>query len=174
MHSQRPLVGVLPDRTLMKFSAQEEYGLRCLLQLGRLGPGASVTIQEISKLEKLSPPYVAKMMRQLRKHGFVQSVRGQTGGYALARRPREIVIGDVLAALGGRLFHEDFCNRYSGQDALCTHNVDCSIRSLWSAVQVSVDRVVMKTTLGDLLGTEEETREHGVELAAEQSKAAAH
>lgn len=140
----------------MKFTSQEEYGLRCLLQLSRRGPGASMTIPEISAAEGLSVPYVAKLVRILRQDGFVKSSRGQSGGYTLTRTPEQIVVGDVLAALGGRIFDGDTCERYHGTEDMCTHAIDCSIRSLWQAVQREVDQVLSKTTLQDLLGTEEQ------------------
>ena len=65
----------------MKLSAQEEYGLRCLLQMASRGNEASLSIPEISRAEGLSVPNVAKLMRLLRIAGFVKSVRGQSGGY---------------------------------------------------------------------------------------------
>ena len=141
----------------MKFSAQEEYGLRCLLQIGRQAEKGSLTIPEISSAEGLSAPYVAKLMRLLRQGGFVQSTRGQAGGYVLSRPPEQIVIGEVLALLGGRFYEPEFCERYPGNEEICTHTVDCSVRSLWSAVQDVIDRVLSKTTLQDLLGNEQET-----------------
>lgn len=140
----------------MKFSSQEEYGLRCLLQLSRRGPSASMTIPEISAAEGLSVPYVAKLVRILRQDGFVKSSRGQSGGYTLTRSPAQIVVGDVLAALGGRIFDSETCERYPGAEDMCTHAIDCSIRSLWQAVQREVDEVLSKNTLQDLLGSEQE------------------
>jgi len=140
----------------MKFSAQEEYGLRCLLQLARRGAGASLTIPEIAAAEGLSVPYVAKLVRVLRQDGFVKSSRGQSGGYALTRTPDRIVAGDVLNALGGRIFDSETCGRYPGSEDMCTHTIDCSIRSLWQAVQREVDQVLRRTTLQDLISSEEE------------------
>ena len=61
----------------MKLSSQEEYGLRCLLQLARAGEGASLTIAEMSEREGISAPNVAKIMRILRRAGLVKSTRGQ-------------------------------------------------------------------------------------------------
>jgi Rrf2 family protein len=83
----------------MKLSTQEEYGLRCLAQIARHGWGASLTIAQISQLEGISVPNVAKVMRLLRRGGFVRSTRGQAGGYSLARPIEETVVGDVLAGL---------------------------------------------------------------------------
>ncbi len=142
----------------MKLSAQEEYGLRCLLEIGRKGQGGSLTIPEISRAEGISNHYVAKLMRLLRTGGFVTSARGQAGGYTLARPTRQINIGEVLAYLGGRLFEPGFCETHSGSENCCTHSVDCSIRSLWRGVQVVVDQVLSKTSLEDLLGNEQATR----------------
>jgi Rrf2 family protein len=138
----------------MKLSSQEEYGLRCLLQVARHDPERSLTIPEIARIEGLSIPHVAKLMRLLRRGGFVKSVRGQAGGYNLARAPNQINIGEVLAWLGGRLFEPGFCTIHSGMAKLCTHSVDCSIRSLWQSVQFVVDQVLGKVTLNDLLGGE--------------------
>ena len=138
----------------MKLSSQEEYGLRCLLQVARHDPEGSITIPEIAGLEGLSIPHVAKLMRQLRRGGFVKSVRGQAGGYQLARTPDRINVGEVLAWLGGRLFEPSFCTIHSGMAKLCTHTVDCSIRSLWQSVQHVVDQVLGRVTLSGLLGGE--------------------
>ena len=135
----------------MKLSAQEEYGLRCLLHLARCGDGDSLTIPEISRAEGLSVPNVAKLMRLLRMGGLVQSARGQSGGYTLARPAREITVAAVLDLLGGPLFGPSFCERHSGKEKVCTHSVDCSLRSLWSSVQVILGEILERTSLADLL-----------------------
>jgi len=140
----------------MKFSAQEEYGLRCLLQIARLGPDASMTIPEISRIEGMTPTHVAKLLMILRKEGFINSTRGQQGGYTLARPADQIPVGEVLEALGGKLYDEEFCTRHGGVSRLCTHAVDCSVRSLWQVIQSAVDNVVNRITLADLL-TQKET-----------------
>ena len=141
----------------MKFSSQEEYGLRCLLRIARDGGPTGLTIPEISEAEGISSFYVAKLLRVLRRGGLLKSSRGKIGGYSLARPPQQIVVGEALAILGGRLFESDFCTDHSGAAKTCTSSVDCSIRSLWQAVQQMVDRVLSKTTVADLLGSEHET-----------------
>jgi Rrf2 family protein len=140
----------------MKLTSQEEYGLRCLLRVGRAGEGTSLTIPELSRAEGISEPNVAKMMRILRRGGFVKSTRGQSGGYALSRPAGEIVVGHALAALGGRLYEPAFCEGHAGIELSCTHMPDCSIRSVWRMVQHAVDQVLGKITLKDLLKSEPE------------------
>jgi Rrf2 family protein len=141
----------------MKLSAHEEYGLRCLLRIGLAGQDESLTIPEISQAEALSPAYAAKLLRILRRGGFITSARGKAGGYTLSRPAGQIAIGDVMGVLGGRLFEsKHFCNEHAGQTPVCTRSVDCSVRSLWHAVQSAVDDVLSKTTLQDLLRSEGE------------------
>ncbi|WP_031499358.1 RrF2 family transcriptional regulator [Bryobacter aggregatus] len=138
----------------MKLSAQEEYGLRCLLRMASRGDEASLSIPEISRAEALSVPNVAKLMRLLRMAGFVKSVRGQAGGYTLAKPAKQIYLGDVLESLGGKLFGAKFCVRHSGLNLVCVHNPDCSLRSLWIALQAMFERVLLNVTLADLLQSE--------------------
>jgi Rrf2 family protein len=136
----------------MKFSAQEEYGLRCLLQLGMQGEGGSLTIAELSQREGISVPNVAKMMRVMRRAGFVKSTRGKDGGYTLARAAADMPVSEILASLGGRLYEPGFCERHAGLEQVCAHETGCSIRSLWQRVQLAVDQVIGHLTLADLLG----------------------
>ncbi|MCG9895818.1 MAG: Rrf2 family transcriptional regulator [Fimbriimonadaceae bacterium] len=135
----------------MKFSAQEEYGLRCLLAVARQGDQASLTIPEISRMEGLTPSHVAKLMAILRKSGFVRSTRGQLGGYQLGMAPEKMIVKDVLESLGGRLYGDGFCERHSGIEPECVHEGDCLLRPLWLQVQHAVDVVLVRYTVADLL-----------------------
>ena len=158
----------------MKFSSQEEYGLRCLLQLARKGPGASMSIPEISGAERLSQAYVAKLLRILRMNGFVESVRGQEGGYTLARSVQEIVLSDVLAALCGRFYKPGFCDNFSGTEETCTHTFSCSIRPLWRRVQTAIDSVLGSTTLADLMTADTESQRPPARVPREKVGLPAH
>jgi len=135
----------------MKITAQEEYGLRILLRIARYGISDGITILEISKAEGLSTHNVGKLCRILRLGGLVKSTRGQFGGYTLAVPADEIYLDTVIETLGGRLFEKKFCDDHSGVLNLCTNSVDCSIRSVWQIVQGSIDQVLGKLTLKNLI-----------------------
>ena len=139
----------------MKISAKEEYGLRILLCIARNKGDAGMTISQISEKEGLSHQNVAKLCRVLRLSGLINSNRGQQGGYTLSKPADQIVVGDILNVLDGKLFDQDFCMDHSGMPKLCTNSVDCSIRSLWRIVQHSVDNVLNNLTLKDLISSEE-------------------
>jgi Rrf2 family protein len=139
----------------MRLTAQEEYGLRCLLQVAR-GPEGSVTTPEIAEREGLSQAHVHKLMGLLRRAGLVESVRGRKGGYQLARPAEQINVGAALAGLGDRLYSTGFCGQHTGNERTCVRNADCSIRSLWIAVDQAVQRALQKMQLTDLLRSEPE------------------
>ena len=139
----------------MKLTSHEEYGLRCLIRLGQKGPSGKLTIPEISNAEGISEAYAGKLLRMLRLGGFVVAARGM-GGYSLAHPASRIILSDVMAVLGGRLFEGNFCETHPGQLKSCIRLADCSVRVLWRALQEAVDDVLSKTTLQDLLFTEQQ------------------
>src|SRR5262245_41677543 len=151
----------------MKLTSQEEYGLRCILSLARQEKLAvlegsfgrpSSTIAQIAEREGLSAEYVGKLMGVLTRAGLVESVRGRNGGYRLSRPPAEICVSEALAALGGKLYRPaETCDRFSGELSFCVHSPTCSIRSLWSGLQLMIDYVLSRTTLEDLVSTSEGT-----------------
>lgn len=154
----------------MKFNSQEEYGLRLLLRIGKDSSENGMTIPELSDQEKLSEANVGKILRLLRLAGFVESSRGQTGGYKLSRPASEILVGDVLTSLGGKLYESSFCDLHAGVENICTNSIDCSIRSLWKTVQTMLDGLLSKITLQDLLGSEEQVEILVTNLSEELEK----
>ncbi len=138
----------------MQLSAQEEYGLRCLLQVARQSGGVPLTIHAIAESEGLSPEYGAKLMRALRQAELVTSTRGAAGGYRLARPAEQIDAWQVIFALGGSFFPDEFCDTHPGQLRDCVHTVDCSIRGLWRRVEGAIRQVLENVSLADLLQDE--------------------
>jgi len=140
----------------MKFSTQEEYGMRLLLRIAKSDSPTGLTIPEISELEGISVSNAGKILRILRLAGFIESARGQTGGYKLNMPADQIIVSDVMTELGGKLYESDFCDLHAGIENICTNSIDCSIRSLWKTVQTLLDDVLSKISLQDLLGKEED------------------
>jgi Rrf2 family protein len=137
----------------MKFSAQEEYGLRCLLAIARSSCG-SATIPEISRQESLSESHVAKLLMILRKEGFVDSTRGHSGGYSLSKPAEQLMVGDVLSALGGRLYDDEYCGKHGGLADECVHGTGCALSNLWNSVQEAVDNVIYRVSLKNLIDSD--------------------
>jgi Rrf2 family protein len=138
----------------MQLLAQEEYGLRCLLELSRHASPRPLTIHEIARAEGLSPDYAAKLLRELRRGGLVESTRGAAGGYRLARPADAITVWDAIEVLGSPLFPENFCACHAGRREACVRGSDCALRAMWRRVDSAVRDVLSGISLGDLLRSE--------------------
>ena len=138
----------------MKITAQDEYGLRIILRIARQNENEGLSIPQLSGIEGISHANVAKLTRILRMAGFINSTKGYMGGYVLAKPANQIIVSDVLKSLGGSLYDDDFCVKHTGVLNLCTNSIDCSIRSLWKTVQYSIEQILEKITLKDLIGSE--------------------
>ena len=134
----------------MKVTAQEEYGLRCMLQLAAW-PGGPLAVGDIARHEGLSDAYVEKLLRILSRAGLTRSHRGVRGGYTLTRPPQRISLGDVVRALGGIQTPDDICHRYTGNLKTCIHGEDCSIRLVWEGISTYVWQVLDGITISQLL-----------------------
>jgi Rrf2 family protein len=140
----------------MKITAQEEFGLRCLLRLAQVTDGQSLTLPDIASGEGLSVPYAAKLLAVLRQAGLIESVRGRSGGYRLARPPEQIALGSLLLTLGEPLFDEpSYCQRHAapGSDS-CVHQEGCTLRALWQTLEHWMRGTLNQITLADLLQSE--------------------
>ena len=138
----------------MKISAQEEYGLRCLLQLARAdAAGDSLNLAQIAGLEGISVANAGKLMWILTKAGLVLSQRGTKGGYHLARPAAEIHLNEVIRVLDGERV-DSHCKSYAGVLDACVHTGDCGIRPVIVELHQIVDNALSGITLSQLLGDE--------------------
>lgn len=138
----------------MKISAQEEYGLRCLVQLANLGEKQSLTLPQIAEMEGISVANAGKLMWLLNKAGFVSATRGTKGGYSLSRPSSEIYLSEVIKVL-----EEDeigsHCESYKGVLDSCVHKGDCGIRSVIVGLHEVVEHALSQITLAQLIGSEQ-------------------
>ena len=137
----------------MKISAQEEYGLRCLVQLATLDDGESLTLPQIAEREGISQANAGKLMWLLNKAGFVSAIRGTKGGYSLARAAGEIHLNEVIKVLDEDVLSKH-CESYTGILDSCVHKGDCGIRPVIVGLHEIVENALSQITLAQLVGTE--------------------
>ncbi|MGQ0542627.1 MAG: RrF2 family transcriptional regulator [Blastocatellia bacterium] len=137
----------------MKISAQEEYGLRCLVQLANLNAGDSLTLPQIAEREGISTANAGKLMWLLNKAGFVNSTRGTKGGYFLARSADEIKLNEIIKVLDEDVMAKH-CDSYTGVLDSCVHHGDCGIRPVIVGLHEIVENALSRITLAQLVGTE--------------------
>ena len=141
----------------MRITAQDEYGLRCLVQIASQPPGQNMNAHEIAKKEGISLPYANKILNTLKKKGLVESIRGIKGGFRLIRDKKDITVGEVMEALNQTLFPPEFCNWYSGQESKCVHyKGSCCIRPMWSMLSDHIVSILKQISFDDIVGKKEE------------------
>jgi Rrf2 family protein len=137
----------------MKISAQEEYGLRCLVQLANLNDGESLTLPQIAEREGISTANAGKLMWLLNKAGFVQSTRGTKGGYFLSRPATDIRLSEIIKVLDEDVLNKH-CESYTGVLDACVHKGDCGIRPVIVGLHEIVEHALSQLTLSQLVGDE--------------------
>jgi Rrf2 family nitric oxide-sensitive transcriptional repressor len=118
-----------------------------LWALARLEGQHFVLLSELARTQHVSGSYLAKVFQQLSHAGLVRAVRGKRGGYALARPPVDITIGDVVRAL------EVDAPMYQclAQERCCEAKLDCLLVRVFAEAEQQMYAVLDKTTLADLL-----------------------
>jgi Rrf2 family protein len=86
----------------MKRSAKAQYACLAMLELARRAPDQPpARIREIAEMHHIPERYLVQILLRLKGSGLVQSVRGASGGYHLARRADRISLLEVLTAIDG-------------------------------------------------------------------------
>lgn len=135
----------------MHLLAREETGLRCLLRVALEGRrGVPVPIAAIAAEEGISSVYAAKLMRQLRLAGLVESVRGAAGGYRLTRDDDEISVWDAIRALDESFLPAATCDCQPEDRVDCRRTPGCAVSSLWRRIGDGLRRELSEVTLAEL------------------------
>lgn len=85
---------------MLQLTKRTEYGLLALVHLADR-EGAVASVREICERYPLPKRTVAEVLKDLQHAGLVDSTRGSSGGYTLARAPEQVTLGDVVRALEG-------------------------------------------------------------------------
>lgn len=83
----------------MKLSSKTHYGLMACHILAINYPETFVSASTLEKHIAVSGKYIEKIMRMLSNRGIVNATRGASGGYSLARHPKDISIGEIVRTL---------------------------------------------------------------------------
>jgi Rrf2 family protein len=133
----------------VRVSAKADYGLRALIELAALereGDGP-VKRDQLGAAQDIPVAFLENILLELKRAGLVLSVRGQQGGFRLARPPDEIPLADVIRALDGPLASV----RGVRPDDLAYPGSAQGLRDVWIAVRASLRQVLEQVTLADML-----------------------
>jgi Rrf2 family transcriptional regulator, iron-sulfur cluster assembly transcription factor len=129
----------------MQLSRKADYALRAIRFLSRLPQGATASINRIAEGEAVPREFLAKILKMLTDKDVILSFKGVSGGYGLARRPKQISYLQVIEAVDGPI-HLNLCTEFGG--SYCSHNGECIMHSFWIKQEELIKRKLSSTNYG--------------------------
>jgi Rrf2 family nitric oxide-sensitive transcriptional repressor len=135
----------------MRLTLHTDYALRVLVHVG-LRDGTLVTINEIAECYGISKNHLTKVVHQLGRAGYLETVRGKYGGVRLLKQPEDVLLGEFV-----RQTEEDFalvrCLRSEGDEA-CLLTGQCLAKHAMADGLDAFFAVLNRYTLADMLEKE--------------------
>lgn len=137
----------------MKLSKKGEYALRSLINLGIASEvGRSlVQVSELAESEQLPVKFLEQILQSLKDAGLVVSARGKFGGYRLAKKPKEITIGNVIRLIDGPLAPIGCVSQTAYEKCSCPDEEHCGLRMLMLDVRNAIAGILDRYTLADVV-----------------------
>lgn len=129
----------------MKLSRKSDYALRAVRHLATLPKGKLGSINSISESESIPREFLAKILKDLTRGSLLVSFQGVTGGYRLAKLPREITFLSVIEIIDGPI-HLNLCTQ--GADCGCEKYDVCQMKSFWETQEKMFKKALGKEHFG--------------------------
>ncbi len=123
-----------------------DYSIRALVHLA-LHPEIEVTGAEVSEEQNVPLGYVHKIMQRLNRRGLVNSHKGPSGGFSLAKSPEKISVLEIVEAMQGRLSS----NKCFLEKDPCPRAPECAIKKNWLHLDRQIAGFLQSITLQDLV-----------------------
>ena len=131
----------------MELTTRGRYAVMALADLTQNSAEGAVPLSAIADRQKLSVAYLEQIFLKLRRAGLVESERGRSGGYRLARPPSEVMVADVMLAV-----EEDTrMTRCRDDDIGCVGEQRCLTHGLWHALGDHIRDFLAQVSLEDVL-----------------------
>ena len=131
----------------MKISTKGRYALRVMIDLAMNDRNQYISLTQIAKRQEISNKYLEQIISLLNKAGYLETQRGNTGGYRLVKMPKEYKIGDILRATEGDL-SPIYCLTEEGE---CKRKNKCKTYSFWKGLDDVINEYIDSRTLEDLI-----------------------
>jgi Rrf2 family protein len=130
----------------MIFSRSAEYAIRALIHLAPLPPGEYAMVKDIAAEGSIPSHFLAKILQDLARDGFLRSSKGPRGGFRLHQAPEEISILQIVEAVDGAGRYE----RCIGGSPECNDRAACGMHDSWMALRSRIIEYLEGTTVADL------------------------
>jgi FeS assembly SUF system regulator len=131
---------------MLRLSKLTDYGTVIMTYMAR-APDTVHTAREITDQIHVALPTVSKVLKMLAQKGLLQSYRGASGGYRLARAPQKISVAEIIKALEGPIGLTE-CSTSPG---LCHQELLCPIRPNWQRINRAILATLEQITLAEMV-----------------------
>jgi Rrf2 family protein len=132
----------------MRVSAKSDYALRALIEIASRTDKAPVSAEELGRLQDIPHGFLQAILADLRRAGIVMSVRGQSGGWRMARDAADVTVADIVRAVDGPLV-----SVYGLRPEAVSYNESATVLQLvWIAARANL-RDVFETVTVQMLAS---------------------
>ncbi|MDD4954025.1 MAG: Rrf2 family transcriptional regulator [Candidatus Omnitrophica bacterium] len=132
----------------MRLTYRGDYALKAILDLALNYDGRLTTANDMAKRIDAPVKFLEQVLLELKKGGFVESRRGNIGGYLLSRPPDEITVGEVVRFIDGPT--EPISCVMKGYSN-CQDLNKCVFKKLWQKVSGATSDIIDNVTFKDLV-----------------------
>jgi len=132
----------------MRITYKGDYALKALLDLALHYEKGLLTINDVAKHIDAPVKFLEQVLLDLKKGGFVESKRGNVGGYQLAKDPAEITLGQVIRYVDGPI--EPIACVEKGYSN-CTDLRRCVFKNIWRKIALATSEIVDRVSFADLV-----------------------
>ena len=115
----------------MRLSTKSRYGVRAIFDIAYHSEGLETQVKDISRRQEISPRYIEQIFQKLKRAGIIDSKRGPTGGYFLAKMPDEITVGEIIRVTEGGI-DPVLCMDPDDPTQPCGRSKECVTRIIWN------------------------------------------
>jgi len=127
------------------------YALRALYALANDDSNGPVLIADLAEREHIQHKFLEVILLELRNAGILRSKKGKGGGYALARAPREVTLGQIIRVVDGPLAPIPCVSeRAYVRCEECVSEESCGTRMVMKEVRDAISKILDGTTLADV------------------------
>ena len=128
------------------FSRKCEYALQAVLYLALKPRGELTSMKELAKQLELPFHFVSKILQSLTHEGLLSSLKGPSGGFALAVPPEEMTLLRIVEAIDGTGFASSCVLGFSE----CTDKAPCALHSTWAQVRDGPFTLLLRKSVAEL------------------------
>ena len=143
----------------MNLTRYSDYSLRVLIYVGLKYAGSKgeerSSIQEISDAYSISRNHLVKIVHQLGQLGYLETMRGRTGGIRLGKPPEEIVIGEVVRKTEKSF---DLLECFDPETDHCVITPICGLKGVFGEAMAAFLEVLDRYTLAEMLSNRQALR----------------